>query len=115
MSQKKRQILAGILALTFAFYYANCNFFYHSFTKNGIIFVHSHIHNKAHTQTGTHSDNELNLITFLSHFQSSQVVNCFFGIGLFLLFTSLYIIEYKKNHVRVITGNSLLRAPPALF
>ena len=115
MSQKKKQILAGILIFIFALYYANCNFFYHGFTKNGIIFVHSHIHNKTHAQTGTHSDNELNLITFLSHFQSSQIVLCFFGIGLFLLFTTLYKIENKKNPVLVITGNSLLRAPPVFF
>jgi|GEM_PF-5223890 len=115
VSQRKKQIIAGILALIFAFYYANSNFFYHSFTKNGITFIHSHLHNNAHKQAGTHSDNELNLISFLSHFQSSQAVMCFFGIGLFLLFSILYKIEYKKEPVSVITGNSLLRAPPALF
>ena len=114
-SQRKKQILACFLAFIFAFNYANCNFFYHSFTKNGITFIHSHLHNNTHKQSGTHSDNELNLISFLSHFQSSQVVLCLFGIGLFLLFSTLYIIEYKKNPVSVITGNSLLRAPPALF
>jgi len=115
MSQRKRQILAGILAFIFALYYANSNFFYHSSTKNGITFIHSHIHNNAHKQLGTHSDNELNLISLLSHFQSSQAVQSFFGIGLFILFSTIYKIEYKKNPVSVIKGNSLLRAPPALF
>jgi hypothetical protein len=115
MSQKKRQILACILAFIFAFYYANSNFFYHSVTKNGITFIHSHLHNNAHKQAGTHNDNELNLISLLSQIQSSQAVLCFFGIGLFILFSTLYKIEYKKNPVSVITGNSLLRAPPALF
>ena len=115
MSQKKRQILACILAFIFAFYYANSNFFYHSVTKNGITFIHSHLHNNAHKQAGTHNDNELNLISLLSQIQSSQAVLCFFGIGLFLLFSTLYYIEYKKRPVSVITGNSLLRAPPALF
>ena len=115
MTQKSKQILAGILAFLFAFYYANSNFFYHSFTKNGITFIHSHLHNKAHTQTGTHNDNELNLISFLSQIQSFQAALCLFGIGLFLLFSTQYKIDYKKTPVTVITGIPLLRAPPALL
>ena len=115
MSQRKKQILAGALVFLFALYYANSHFFYHTYTKDGVTVTHSHIHDKAHAQNGSHSQGELSLISFLSTFQSFQALICFFGIGgLFLLFTAIFRIDYKESPVSTITGTISLRAPPAI-
>ncbi|MDL2224450.1 hypothetical protein LJB92_03965 [Bacteroidales bacterium OttesenSCG-928-M06] len=114
MLQKKKQILAGILVFLFAFYYVNVSFFYHSHTINGNTISHSHFHNKAHSQAGTHNANEILLISTLSHFQSLQATVCFVAIGLFLLAVTIFRIGSEQKPVSVILTHFNLRAPPAL-
>jgi len=115
MSQKSKQIIARILILVFALYYANICFFYHSHIINGTTIVHSHFHNKTHTQSGSHGESEITLISALSVFQSLQAVLCIIGLGLFfLLLTTILPLSEKKTAGHLITCIPL-RAPPALF
>ena len=112
MSQKSKQIIARIMLVIFALYYANICFFYHSHIINGVAIVHSHIHTDAHAQTGTHSASELTLISTLSNFQSLQATLCFIGLG--ILFT-LQAITFFSRERRIISQHVAcisLRAPP---
>jgi hypothetical protein len=90
-------------------------FFQHSHIINGVTIVHSHFHSNAHTQTGSHSVNELTMISTLSDFQSPQVAIACVAIGFFVLLSAV---------IEIIPGNKLIiqtvlhaspRAPPYLF
>ncbi|MCE1168479.1 MAG: hypothetical protein LWX70_10305 [Sphingobacteriia bacterium] len=72
MSKRSKQIAGHFLILIFVLYYANICFFYHTHIINGTTIVHSHFHTKNHTESGTHSDSELTLISALSTFQTLQ-------------------------------------------
>jgi len=115
MSQKSKQHIARILFLVFALYYANICFFSHSHIINGATIVHSHFHNKAHAQTGTHTDSEITLISVLSTFQSLQATFCFVGLAVFLSFLIFILPLYQKRIVLNPVTSISLRAPPALF
>jgi hypothetical protein len=115
MTQRKRQLSAGILILVFAFYYANISFFYHSHTINGLTVSHSHFYGTNHINSGTHTASELSLISVLSTFQSLQTVPYAIGLALFLLLTAVCRTGPEEKPVSVLRGNSLLRAPPALY
>jgi hypothetical protein len=115
MPLKNKQTVALILMLIFAFYYADITFFYHTHIVRGSAIVHSHFHNKAHAQTGTHAVSELRLISILNVFQSLQAAACIAGPGTFfaLLLTILPFLE-RKTSLNFIT-NTPPRAPPSLF
>jgi hypothetical protein len=112
MSQKRKQIAALILIVVFAFYYVNICSFYHSHIINGVTIVHSHLHNKAHTQTGTHSDSELTLISALSVFHSFQVALCVVGLGIFLLLQIFIQPFFEEKIVSNSVACISLRGPP---
>ncbi|MDR0750363.1 MAG: hypothetical protein LBF62_12465 [Tannerellaceae bacterium] len=102
------------MIVIFAFYYANICFFYHSHIINGVTIVHSHVHDDAHAQTGTHSVTELALISALSAFQSLQITLCFIGLGLFFLLQAI-IRPFAGDRIIHRTATRIsLRAPPAL-
>ncbi len=112
MSQRSKRIVGGILLLIFTTYYVNITFFAHSHILNGVTIVHSHFHDKAHAQKGTHSESELTLISALSDFQSLTAISFFvLPAGLFLLTEVVRIFSE-----RVIASNPVacisLRAPP---
>ncbi|MDR1595061.1 MAG: hypothetical protein LBS43_11350 [Prevotellaceae bacterium] len=111
----KRRLISYILMVIFVLYYANICFFYHSHIINGVTIVHSHIHSKAHAQTGTHSSSELTLISVLSSFQTFQAGLCFAGLGVFL-FLQTIIRPFVKDRI---TQKSVIcistRAPPQIF
>lgn len=115
VTQRKKQVLAGILIMVFAFYYANISFFYHSHNINGFTISHSHFHGSNHAKAGTHTASELSLLSVLSDFQSLQTTACFAGIGLFLLCLAIIRIGSEQKRSSVTTGLSYLRAPPTLF
>ncbi|MDR2621879.1 MAG: hypothetical protein LBC48_04770 [Dysgonamonadaceae bacterium] len=112
MSTKGRQIIGHILLVIFVFYYANVCFFYHSHIINGVTIVHSHIHSKAHAQTGTHSGGELTLIAALSSFQSPQVNLFLVGLGIFLLLQAMIRPYFKDRIIPKTVACISLRAPP---
>ncbi|MDR3141864.1 MAG: hypothetical protein LBU37_09100 [Tannerellaceae bacterium] len=85
MLQRGRQVAVWFLMLMFATYYVDVTFFQHSHIINGVTIVHSHFHNKAHPQSGTHSANELTMISTLSDFQSAGVAAFGAVTGLFVL------------------------------
>jgi hypothetical protein len=114
MSEKGRQIISRILIVIFAFYYANICSFYHSHIINGVTIVHSHVHSKAHAQTGTHSSSELTLISALSFFQSLQVSLYVAGLGIFLLLQAIIRPLSKGGIIPKSVACVYLRAPPAL-
>jgi hypothetical protein len=115
MSQRRKQIIAWILFLVFALYYANICFFSHSHVINGATIIHSHFHSEAHTQTGTHSNSELTLISALSTFQSLQATLCLVSLGLFLSLQVLILPFFEKQIIINTSDCISLRAPPALF
>jgi hypothetical protein len=112
MSQKSKQTVALILIMIFAFYYANICSFYHSHIINGVTIVHSHFHNKAHAQTGTHSDSELTLISTLSVFHSLQAALCFVGTGIFLLLQVFILPFFEERIISNPAACISLRGPP---
>lgn len=113
MSRKSKQIVARFLIMIFALYYANICFFYHSHIINGATIVHSHLHNKAHTQTGTHSGSELTLISALSTFQSLQAPVVFAGLGTFFFLLAIILPASEKRTARHISACITLRGPPS--
>ncbi|MDR0743761.1 MAG: hypothetical protein LBF05_05345 [Tannerella sp.] len=113
MVWKSKQIIAQILIVIFAFYYANICFFYHSHIINGTTIVHSHLYNKTHTQTGTHGESEITLISTLSAFHSLQAAVCFSGLGIFFLFQTVILLFSEKRIISDPVACISLRAPPS--
>jgi hypothetical protein len=112
MSDKRKQLISHLLMVIFALYYANICFFYHSHIINGVTIVHSHFHGNAHTQTDTHSSNELTLISTLSVFHSLQANLSFAGLGIFLLLQTIIRTSYKGDIIPTTYACISLRAPP---
>jgi hypothetical protein len=112
MFRKNKQVIAYILIVIFASYYANICFFYHSHVINGATIVHSHFYNKTHTQTGTHGEKEITLIPALSVFQSLQAAVYFIGLGIFFLFQAFILPFYEKRILSAPVACISLRAPP---
>jgi hypothetical protein len=111
MSQKSKQFVALTLVVIFALYYANICFFYHSHIINGSTIIHSHIH----SETGTHSESELTLISALSVFQSLQAALCFAGPGIFLLLQA-FILPFFEKSIRLNPVACIsMRAPPSFL
>jgi hypothetical protein len=99
----------------FALYYANICFFYHSHIINGVTIVHSHMHHKAHAQTGTHSSSELTLISALSAFQTLQANLGFAALGIFLLLQAAIRPFFEKRIISRTVIYASLRAPPCRY
>jgi len=87
--------------------------FYHSHVINGATIVHSHFHSKAHTQTGTHSESELTLISALSVLQSVQPTVCFISFGVLFFLQIINSFFHNRIYIRPKASTSL-RAPPVL-
>ncbi len=115
MSQKGKHIAGSILLLIFMAYYVNITFFTHSHIINGVTIVHSHFHDKTHTQTGGHNGSELTLISKLSTFQSLSALSFLVApIALFFLIAIIRIFCKETTASDSIAYISL-RAPPSLY
>ena len=112
MLQRKRKILATLLLVVFALYYANISFFYHSHTFNGHIVSHSHFHGSNHAKTGTHTAAEFSLIAAVSNFQSLQTSAGVVDLVLLVCLAILYMGAECKV-ISAIPATSYLRGPPA--
>lgn len=115
MLRRSKQLITWILFVIFTFYYVDICFFSHSHTINGTTVVHSHFHNKAHTQTGTHTDSELTLISSLSAFQTLSADVCAVSLGILLLLQVFILPFFEERIISNTTACISLRAPPALF
>ncbi|WP_298647824.1 hypothetical protein [uncultured Proteiniphilum sp.] len=116
MLRRSKRLIAYILFVVFTFYYVDICFFSHSHIINGTTVVHSHFHNKAHAQTGTHTDSELTLISSLSAFQTLPADVCAVSLGILLLLLQVFILPFFEE--RIISNPAAcisLRAPPALL
>ena len=114
MPQRSRQLVARILFVVFALYYANICFFYHSHIINGATIVHSHFHSKDHTQTGSHSESQLTLISAIAAFQSLQAALFSIGLGVFLFLLATILPAFEKRAVRNFALCTTSRGPPFL-
>ncbi len=115
MLWRSKQLIASLLFVVFTFYYVDICFFSHSHIINGTTVVHSHLHNKAHSETGTHSDSELSLISSLSDFQTLDVGMGAVGLGIMVLL-QVFILPFFEKRIHPKPAASIsLRAPPALF
>lgn len=65
-------IIAGLLLLTFNFYYANISLFLHYHIIDGATIVHSHLCSSEHTQdpsdSSAHSTSELTLFNMIDNY-----------------------------------------------
>lgn len=113
MLQRKRKILATLLLVVFALYYANISFFYHSHTFNGHIVSHSHFHGSNHTKTGAHTTAEFSLIAAVSNFQSLQASAGVVDLVLLLVCLAILCMGAECKVVSAIPATSYLRGPPA--
>lgn len=114
MLWKSKRLIASILFVVFTFYYVDICFFSHSHIINGTTVVHSHLHNKAHAQTGTHTDNELKLISSLSAFETLPAEICVLSLGILLLLQVFVLPFFEERIYSSPTTSISLRAPPAL-
>ncbi len=111
---RARRIIAHCLLAIFALYYANITLFYHAHIVNGTTIVHSHFHDKAHTQDGTHSAAELTLFSVLSDFQSAAV-SAFFIVAALLFVVALVLTLLRQGAlIESPAACHGLRAPPVL-
>lgn len=115
MSRRSKQVIAGILFVIFTLYYVDICFFSHSHIINGTTIVHSHFHNKAHTQTGTHTESELTLISSLSAFHTLPADVCAVSLEILLLLQVFILPFFEERIISNPTACISLRAPPALF
>ncbi|MDR0573943.1 MAG: hypothetical protein LBG96_07955 [Tannerella sp.] len=113
MPKRTKQITGCLLLLIFAAYYVNVMFFAHSHIIKGVTIVHSHFHNEAHTQTGTHSTSEITLISALSVFQSLPVVPFFVALDCFVLVTAVIRSFSERENASDPAACISLRAPPS--
>lgn len=114
MSRRNKQIIGWILFSVFTFYYVNVCFFTHTHIINGTTIVHSHMHNKAHAQTGTHTESEITLISSLSAFHTLAADIYAVIFGLFLLLQIFILPFHEERIISNLTTSISLRAPPAL-
>ena len=115
MSRRSKQLITWILFVIFTFYYVDICFFSHSHIINGTTIVHSHLHNKAHTQTGTHTDSELKLISSLSAFQTLPADVSAVSLGILLLLQVFILPFFEERIISNPNACVSLRAPPTLF
>jgi hypothetical protein len=113
MHQKIKRLTGIILLTIFVCYYANICFFYHGHIVNGVTIVHSHFHDRAHTQTNSHTASELTLISILSLFQSCPPALLFVGLCMLLAAGSLRQHRGEPEVVSRPVPYCSLRAPPA--
>jgi hypothetical protein len=111
--RKFTQSLTIVLLLIFMSYYVNISFFYHYHIINGVTIVHSHIYAGQHPVTGTHTTNELTLISELSTLFVSEAV--FFSTALLILcLLAVFIKQKRSENAETSDFNYIsLRAPPA--
>ncbi|SFK56863.1 hypothetical protein SAMN05216357_103127 [Porphyromonadaceae bacterium KH3CP3RA] len=115
MLWKSKRLIASILFVVFTFYYVDICFFSHSHIINGTTVVHSHLHNKAHTQTGTHTDSELKLISSLSAFETLAADLSAVIPGVLILL-QVFILPFLKEKIYSKPAACIsLRDPPTLF
>jgi hypothetical protein len=114
MFRNERQILACTLMLVFALYYANICFFYHSHRIHGTTIIHSHVHDRAHAETGTHGETEITLIAALSVFQSLQPGMCPAAPEAFPVLLEALPSLPAENPARCRTTAIPPRAPPCI-
>lgn len=112
MLQRCKQIIVYLMLLIFTTYYVNITFFQHSHIINGVTIVHSHFHNKAHAQTGTHSTIELTMIAMLSAFHSLQASAGFVAIMLFTFLCGVILAAANYAVISLPAFHYSLRAPP---
>ena len=114
MLWKGKRLIAYILLVVFTFYYVDICFFSHSHTINGTTVVHSHFHNKSHTQTGTHTDNEFKLISSLSSFHTLAANLSPVILGVLILLQVFILPFFEESINSKPTACISLRAPPTL-
>jgi hypothetical protein len=115
MPQRYKQILIASLLAIFTTYYVDITFFQHTHIMNGVTIVHSHFHGKAHTHSGTHSVNELTLISALSDFQSEQMAEAYTAPAFLILLNKLNA-PLPQNNIHLTPSLHIsLRAPPHSF
>ncbi len=115
MPNRGRKIVGQILIVIFTLYYVNISCFYHGHVINGITISHSHFHSQAHAEKGTHTDNELTLISILSSFQTLQATIFFIGLGVIFYLKTIVSSVFKCVITQNPTACISLRAPPFLF
>ncbi|MEA5128398.1 hypothetical protein [Proteiniphilum sp.] len=115
MLWKGKRLIASVLFVVFTFYYVDICFFSHSHTINGTTVVHSHLHNKAHTETGTHSDSELKLISSLSAFHTLAADMSPVILGVLMLLGMFILPFFEEKIYSKPAACITLRAPPSLF
>lgn len=115
MLWKGKRIIASLLFVVFTFYYVDICFFSHSHTINGTTVIHSHLHNKSHAQTGTHTDGELKLISSLSAFETLAAEVCTVGSEVLILLQVFILPFFEEKIYSKPAACISLRAPPALF
>ncbi|MDR0843948.1 MAG: hypothetical protein LBN71_01915 [Tannerella sp.] len=110
--RKFTQSLTIVLLMIFMSYYVNISFFYHYHIINGVTIVHSHIYAGQHSETGTHTANELTLISGLSTLLVSEPV--LFSIALLILCLLAVFLQEKLSVKAETSGLDYisLRAPP---
>ncbi len=113
-SNRLKHIITVILLTIFTVYYVDIGFFFHSHRIDGEIVSHSHFHNKHHTQTGTHSATELNLISELSSFVGFPSITPFFIVAILALLGILSCNNITSKVLRSHSVHFSLRAPPAI-
>lgn len=115
MLRRSKRLIAYILFVVFTFYYVDICFFSHSHIINGTTVVHSHLHNKAHAQAGTHTDSEFKLISSLSAFHTLAADACAVSLGILLLLQIFILPFFEEGIYSNPTACISLRAPPAIL
>lgn len=113
MCLRSKQIVGWLLIVIFALFYANICFSFHGHVINGVTIVHSHFHDKSHTDTYKHSPNELTLIFTLSLFHSLQANFGFSELVLFLILQTIILSGLLLNVCCNYSSFISLRGPPA--
>lgn len=87
-----RELMAMAMLLLFVAYYGNATLFYHTHIINGVVIVHSHMHNNHHhdSSDGGHSASQITLISALS--SQLQFIKAHIGGGLEAFFHLIGII-----------------------
>ena len=87
-----RELMAMAMLLLFVAYYGNATLFYHTHIINGVVIVHSHMHNNHHhdSSDGEHSASQITLISALS--SQLQFIKAHIGGGLEAFFHLIGII-----------------------
>ena len=111
---KIKKIVSFFFVVLFISYYAGATLFSHEHIISGATILHSHFHTNSHhdTKNGGHTENSINLIAQISHFEYLDFLGYCIIQPLQMPLYEIKFVETPQWITLIHLENLSLRAPP---